>query len=467
MKRNILSIFMIVAFATLDINAASVVSRTSRSSITRAGTQTTTATTDTTSPAPASQENTVKTTDEQPATVPAEPETIITDKSSQFSTILSDMSSTDTDYGAMSLAEMIRAQRTALDAESNTAANTISMRAATIASTNSCDTALRTCMTEKCGAKFTNCANDTDTAFGAKLDSCRRNTNCDANEYTSLASEIKADRTINIQLKLFDDILDCGQEYDSCITNICGTTYAKCLGKSDGDTAISRCASIANRCKSVDNGLAARTTNVFATLRQTAEQQIAKDEQKLYSLREQMKSACARMGAMFDERTLDCVYTVNFRAGDDATIYASKKVYAGGTFDCTPNWFGVDVTTFKENAYRLTREQTSASSAMLGAGLGTAVGAITSGAMSDAIEQSAVKKAERQEKKEAKQEQKEQKQAAKQEQKEQKEQKQAEKQEQKEQKQAAKQEQKEQKQAERQQKKDERQAAREERRNNK
>ena len=82
---------------------------------------------------------------------------------------------------------------------------------------------------------------------------------------------------------------------------------------------------------------------------------------------------------MFDERSLDCVYTVNFYAGNDSTLYASKKAYAGGTFECTPNWFGVDVTTFKENAYRLTREQTSASSAMLGSGVGVAVGAVTSG----------------------------------------------------------------------------------------
>ena len=129
-----------------------------------------------------------------------------------------------------------------------------------------------------------------------------------------------------------------------------------------------------------------RTMGVFGELRQTAERQVSADEQKLYGLREQMRVLCTRLGAMFDERSLDCVYTVNFRAGDDNTLFASKKLYAGSTFDCTPNWFGIDVTTFRENALRASREQTSASSAMLGSGVGQAVGALTSGAIDRAID---------------------------------------------------------------------------------
>lgn len=366
---------MIVAFATVAANAANVVSRNSRASISRAPTIATQATvTNTELVESVAQQET------QPNT-----ESIIEDKSSQFEATLASASTTATDTNATTLAEMVRAQRAALDAASNAVANTKTLQTG-LAGKNSCDVDLRACMTEKCGALFTGCASDTDTMFGTKLDSCRRNTNCTANEFSQLSAEIKADRTANIQIKSFNDILACGQDYDSCIIEQCGTTYARCLGKSAGDTAISKCASIANRCKSSDNGLASRTMNVFGTLRQSAETQIFIDEQKLYELRDQMKSACARLGAMFDERTLDCVYTVNFRAGDDATLYASKKLYAGDTFDCTPNWFGVDVTTFKENAYRETRTQTSASSAMLGAGAGMAVGALTSGAAGRAID---------------------------------------------------------------------------------
>ena len=106
-----------------------------------------------------------------------------------------------------------------------------------------------------------------------------------------------------------------------------------------------------------------------------------------------MRDTCKRLGAMFDERTLDCVYTVNFYAGEKNTLYASKKAYAGSTFNCDQNWFGVDITTFKENAMRLTREQKSATSALMGSGIGMATGAITSGAIDRAIDRHKAEKA--------------------------------------------------------------------------
>lgn len=319
------------------------------------------------------------------ATNVATPEPIdfgpIENKTSQFDTILNNASTVNADAAASSLAEMVRAQRAALDATSISTTKTNST-----AQINACDTGLRSCMTDKCGKNFAKCSSDNDTLFGTKLDSCRRNLPCNANEFKLFSAEIKADRALAIKLNSFNDILDCGNEYDQCILTQCGTTYAKCLGKLDGDTAISKCSSIANRCREMDSGLPNRAMSVFATLRQNAEKQIISDENQLYTMRDNMRSICGRIGAMFDDRSLDCVYTVNFYAGDEHTLYASKKLYAGSTFDCTPNWFGIDVTTFMDNAYRRTREQTSASSAMLGSGVGMAVGSLTSGAIDRAID---------------------------------------------------------------------------------
>ena len=124
---------------------------------------------------------------------------------------------------------------------------------------------------------------------------------------------------------------------------------------------------------------------VFGNLRQDAERAVQSDEKRLYELRTTMRGACERLGAMFDERSLDCVYTVNFYAGSESKLYSSKKAYAGASFTCDPNWFGVDVVTFMENAFRLTREQASVSAAMLGSGIGVGVGAVTSGAIDRAI----------------------------------------------------------------------------------
>ena len=344
-------------------------------------------------------------------TTPSEPEksdtentttddVVITDKSAQFASAVNSAGITTTNNSSdTELAEQIRRTRAALDAADATNTANASATKSMTRGQNACDATLRACMKNKCGNDFTKCSVDTDTTWGTKMDACRRDTECTGNEYKLFASEIKADRDLNALLASYNKILDCGNRYNKCIINQCGNTYSKCLGKSAGDNAISNCASIANECKSADSGLASRTMSAFATLRQGAEVQIQSDEKRLYALRDQMATVCKRLGAMFDERSLDCVYTVNFWAGDGDVPYASKKAYAGATFDCDQNWFGIDITTFKENAYRLTRSQKSATAAMLGAGVGVATGAITSGAIGRAIDthkaKNALKDAER------------------------------------------------------------------------
>lgn len=339
-------------------------------------TSTTADTTTTTTPTPT-------TTPDDPVSQTPEPVAII-DKTSQFDSALGTGATSSVDASANDRAELIRAQRAALDAADAT--NTVAT--ATTTGRSGCDTDLRACMAEKCGSDFTKCSGDTDTLWGDKMDACRRKiTTCTSAMYAKFAPEIRADRDMNARLASYNTIIDCGNRYNKCIVEQCGTTYSKCLGKSAGDTAISACASIARECTTADSGLASRTMNVFATLRQGAEAQVKSDEQRLYALRDQMSAMCRRLGAMFDERSLTCVYTVNFWAGENPeTPFASKKLYAGDTFDCTQNWFGIDVTTFKENAYRLTREQTSATSSLMGSGVGMAVGAVTSGAVNRAID---------------------------------------------------------------------------------
>lgn len=316
------------------------------------------------------------------------------DKTNQFDSAIG--ASSGAASGAVSdddLAKMIRQQRAAADASSATMVSANAARSGAVSGQNACDIGLRKCMSAKCGNDFAKCAGDTDMVWGSKMDLCRRDLKCSGHEYSVFTAEIKADRDANAKLANFNAIVDCGNRYNSCIVNECGATFSKCVGKSAGDTAIAKCKKIQTECNKQDNGLAARMMNVFATVRQDAEKQILRDEKRLYELRELMASACRGMGAMFDERSLDCVYTVNFFANNSTTPYASKKSYAGGVFSCEPGWFGIDVTTFKENAYRLTRAQTAASSAMLGAGVGVAAGAISSGAIDRAIETKKAKNA--------------------------------------------------------------------------
>lgn len=318
---------------------------------------------------------------------------IIENKSSQFDEVLTDIDDATSDATQSTLADRIREQRALLDAADATGTATKQMQTALATGQNACDANLRACMEKTCGRNFSKCAGDTDTIWGDKMDRCRRDLPCTGEEYRLFATEIKADRDINARLAMFNEIVDCGNSYNSCIVEKCGTTYSKCLGKKSQDAAINACKQIAQKCISADGGLASRTMDVFGTLRVDAEKIVQRDEERLYTLRDDMRAACGRLGAMFDERTLDCVYTVNFFAGEDNTLYASKKAYAGSTFSCNQNWFGVDITTFMENAFRLTREQKSASSAMLGSGLGMGVGAITSGAIDRAVDRHKAEKA--------------------------------------------------------------------------
>jgi len=330
-----------------------------------------------------------------------EPEIIVENKSSQFEEILGDTLDNNTSGASQesALAKSIRAQRDAIDARDAQNLVESKTQAAFATNQNACDMGLRTCMKSKCGEDYSKCAGDTDTSWGNKMDLCRMDTTCTGHEYAIFAPEIKADRDMNARIAQYTSIVDCGNEYNDCIITQCGTTFSKCLGKTAGDRAIDACKKIATRCTEMDSGLAARAMSAFGTLRQDAEKAVQRDEARLYELRDQMAATCKRLGAMFDERTLDCVYTVEFYAGENSTLFASKKAYAGSSFSCTPNWFGIDVTTFMDNAARLTREQKSASSAMLGAGAGIAVGAITSGAIDRAVERTKaekeLKKAER------------------------------------------------------------------------
>ena len=319
---------------------------------------------------------------------------IITNKSSTFSTKMANddpmLYSEDSDS---ELAKQIRAQRDAIERrDTQYGINTDLQRGTT---RNNCDVDLRNCMESKCGNTYAKCATDSEIIFSDKLNACKKNTNCTAHEFNVFVNEIKEDKAQAIKLYAYNQTINCGNEYKDCIINECGRKFDKCLGKPNGDKALSKCKDIATKCNEYDSGLVGRIGKVFGIVRQDAEKQIKADEKKLYSLRDQMQASCESLGATFDLRSFDCVFSVLFKSGSDDSekITASKKLYAGSLFDCTPDWFGIDVTTFKENAYRATRAQHAATGAVAGAGAGIAVGSIASGALDRAIDSQRKEKA--------------------------------------------------------------------------
>ena len=317
---------------------------------------------------------------------------VVTNKSNQFQNTVFEYAESLTEDNAF--AEQIRKQRDALALSEATSAAKTSLQNSLSTNSNTCDASLRKCMMNACGKDFTKCATDGDTTFGDKLNKCRRDTECTGEEFNLFTKEIKEDRDTNVRLASYNAIIDCGNNYNACIIKECGTTYTKCLGKKNADAAVQKCSNIALECRDTDSGLASRFGTAIGKLRENAEIDVKRDEERLYALRDLMAKQCKSLGATFDERSFDCVHTVNFFAGtNQSTPMASRKAYAGDSFVCMQEWFGVNATTFKENAYRETRSQTAASSAMLGSGLGTAAGIVSSGALDRALDTQKSKKA--------------------------------------------------------------------------
>ncbi|MCL1786033.1 MAG: hypothetical protein FWG39_02690, partial [Alphaproteobacteria bacterium] len=269
-----------------------------------------------------------------------------------------------------------------------------SMAAAT---TSSCDDSLRKCMADKCGENFKNCAGDGDSIWGFNIESCARAANCAPREITLFSAEIKADRDHNARWGAVSETYSCGNNYNDCILRACGgrgipnggTSVSAsvmglpyCISKTGGDNAIAnaRCRAIAEQCGDTDSGLAARALEIFGTLRILAERDLATQEQQLYGMREDLRKECRNTGGILDDRSLQCLFNVEmFAGGDWSGMIASRIIGAGAEFQCTPEWFGIDVTTHMENMARYDSQTAAATGAFSGAMLGVAGGMLASG----------------------------------------------------------------------------------------
>ena len=251
-----------------------------------------------------------------------------------------------------------------------------------------CESNLRSCMQERCGDDFGRCANDSTAVWGDKIESCARRANCTPMEVTLFNAEILADRDFNVQMGGFVQTMPCGRAYNACIIRECGGPgFVRCISRAGGEAAISACRAEQDRCRAHDSGLQQRATEMFGVVRVAAERDVVVMERRLYAIRDEMLTACRNIGGLFDERSLNCIFNLEMHAGGewDGRI-ASRTVNAGTPFMCTPEWFGVDVTTFLENRARHDREQRGALGELTGTMYGTATAMVTSGAINRAID---------------------------------------------------------------------------------
>ena len=104
-------------------------------------------------------------------------------KTSQFDEILDDIDAEIGGNNDSQLAEKIRKQRAAFNAQSAKNSVATSTKAAMASGKNECDQKLRACMKSKCGDDYLKCAGDTDTMWGSKMDTCRLDITCTGEEY--------------------------------------------------------------------------------------------------------------------------------------------------------------------------------------------------------------------------------------------------------------------------------------------
>ena len=259
---------------TFDVEAARITVGRGTPVATRKSVSATTKNTDTT------QET--KTEEPAPVETVSEPkeETII-NKADKFDKQVSSDASAASGGDFDDLAAQIRKQRAALEAKENTETFNAKQRDAMAKGKNACDAGLRQCMQAECGSDFTKCALDGDTIMGDKFNKCRRNVECTGEEFKLFTNEIKADRDLNVQLASYNNIIECGNAYNSCIVSECGTTFNKCLGKANADRAIQNCAKIAKDCTEQDSGLASRFGTAIGKLREVAETEVKADEKHM------------------------------------------------------------------------------------------------------------------------------------------------------------------------------------------
>jgi outer membrane protein OmpA-like peptidoglycan-associated protein len=283
------------------------------------------------------------------------------------------------------------AREKANERERQDIAETQFMRGIASASKSKCENELMNCVVEDCGADFQKCTGDGDGVWSARFQKCRVKTSCTGAELSVYGDIIREDIKVDSQIRLMQLIIQGNNAYSRCLQNQCATTqgtplegmigFNACVTQGRINAALTACQAVYEKFRPYDSGLQARFTSMMGMLRAEKEKRIAELQKELDAMMPKMRDECKRAGAVFDDRSGECVFTAFLSVEANGRRYtpASKKIVPGSQFQCTDQWFGVDVTTYLKNAISLTVEQKTASAAFMGAGLGVGASVLTSG----------------------------------------------------------------------------------------
>ncbi|MDR0449514.1 MAG: hypothetical protein LBG89_03610, partial [Rickettsiales bacterium] len=264
------------------------------------------------------------------------------------------------------------------------------LRGISAAGKSKCETELRVCVANDCGDDMQKCMGDGDGIWSARFQKCRATTSCNGAEIGVYGDIIKEDMRVDSKLHTMQMIIEGNNMYSRCLQDNCATTqgtpmegmvgFNACVTQVRINQALDACKHIYEKFRPYDSGLQARFTTMMGQLRVEKEKRIAELQKELDEMMPQMRQECKAAGAVFDDRSGECVFTAFLSVEHDGRRFtaASKKLVPGSEYQCTDKWFGIDITTFMKNAIGLTIEQKSASAAFMGAGLGVAASVGTS-----------------------------------------------------------------------------------------
>lgn len=261
------------------------------------------------------------------------------------------------------------------------------------AAKSKCETELTKCVIEDCGADMQKCSNDADALWSARFQRCRTKVDCTGAELSVYGDIIKEDIRVDAKIALAQKVVEGNNAYSRCLQQQCGADstsliegrvgFNGCMTQVKINNAINACKGVYEKYREYDSGLQQRFTGVMGLLRSEKEKNIAVLQKELDTIMPQMRTLCTQTGAMFDERSAECVFTAMLSVEDPNNgrryTAGNKKIMPGSEYQCSDRWFGVDVTQYLINSAHLTATQRAASSAFMGAGVGVGLSALTRG----------------------------------------------------------------------------------------
>lgn len=237
----------------------------------------------------------------------------------------------------------------------------------------SCDETWRQCLqgSDVCGTNYILCTTLSPIEFSNRISVCPKKIG-DCTVSNATVKEVINNKDDYMKVSKADSILECGETMSNCIMDICGKGFTKCAKSIS--VAKTNCGYIADECSRVDPALWVRTATALNFAKGQMNAEITKIENRMAEIESELRAECSKNNFAFDSSKMQCIGVVDFNAM--GMVLQSKRMSAGSVGNCSDEFFGLDITTYRQNAANETIKQKTVSNTISGAMLGMGVGSL-------------------------------------------------------------------------------------------